>query len=302
MPDCLPIPYSDFGGSGAWLHFAHANGYPPGAYLPLIEFLSAHYHVLAMQMRPLWPATAPQDLQDWRILSTDMARFFDQQNLEGLIGAGHSMGATTTLRLALEQPDRFSALVLIDPVFFPPLTIRFWDLIYRLGLAYHVHPLVRGALHRKQHFAGREAMFVNYRKKTIFKNIDDASLWAYVESLAQPDQDGQVKLAYQPAWEARIYATGLRADMDIWRNLEKLKPPVLIIRGSQSDAFHERTVRRIQEILPASIIRTIPNASHLVPMEYPYQTYQIIHTFLEAIFSSPREIEKIEQGKADERF
>ncbi len=60
-----------------------------------------------------------------------------------MIGIGHSMGATTTLRLALRQPERFQLLVLIDPVMFPPLTGIAWNIIFRLGLAYQLHPLVK---------------------------------------------------------------------------------------------------------------------------------------------------------------
>jgi len=288
MSSDVPIPYTDFGGSGELLHFAHANGYPPGAYRPLLELLCKRDHVLAMQMRPLWARSEPQETKDWRVLSTDLAHFLDQQNFNHLIGAGHSMGATATLRLALEQPDRFKALVLLDPVLFPPFAIRFWDLVFRLGLAYHVHPLVRGALHRKDSFSDRNAMFTNYRRKTIFHRIDDAGLWAYIDSMIKPLPNGRLGLAYPPSWEARLYATALRADMFIWRNLAKLKPPILIIRGSLSEAFLEETARRVKGLLPSSIIHTILDAGHLVPLEKPQQTYHLIDKFLTQIKDQAR--------------
>jgi pimeloyl-ACP methyl ester carboxylesterase len=278
------IPYSSFGGSGPLLHFAHANGYPPGTYRPLLELLNTGHHVVAMHMRPLWPKSVPEGLHDWSSLSTDIEKFLEQQNFNQLIGAGHSMGATATLRLALDHPGRFRALVLIDPVLFPPFAIRIWDIIYRLGLAYF-HPLVRGALHRKDCFTDLSAMFTNYRRKAIFRNIDDAGLWAYVDAVAKPLPDGKVELAYPPAWEARIYATSLRADMHIWRNLAKLKPPTLIIRGGESDAFRANTARRMQSLRGDILLRTIPNASHLVPMEYPQQTYEFIDAFLREIIN-----------------
>ena len=54
------IPFTDYGGDGRILHFAHANGYPPEAYKPLLEKLSNKYHLLAMRMRPLWHNSDPE--------------------------------------------------------------------------------------------------------------------------------------------------------------------------------------------------------------------------------------------------
>ena len=45
------IPFIDFGGAGPYLHFAAANGYPPGAYRPLVETLTPRYRVCSMLFR-----------------------------------------------------------------------------------------------------------------------------------------------------------------------------------------------------------------------------------------------------------
>jgi pimeloyl-ACP methyl ester carboxylesterase len=281
MPALNCIPYIDFGGPGPLLHFAHANGYPPGAYRPLFERLAIKFHLLAMHMRPLWPGASPKDITDWQPLSEDIARFFEQQGLSRPIGAGHSMGATATLRLALQRPELFSALVLIDPVFFLPWMVRLWDMIHRLGLDYKLHPLIKGALRRRNLFNSKEAMFANYREKAVFARIDDHGLRAYVEAMAQTSNNGQVKLAYSPIWESHIYATGVRGDMDIWRTLASLKPPLLIIRGDESDTFREVTARRVQNLLPQASMLAIPGAGHLVPLEKPVEVHTEIQAFLE---------------------
>ena len=277
-----PIPYEDFGGNGPTLHFLHANGYPPKAYQPLLERFAARQRVLAMRMRPLWPGADPAALSDWRPFAGDLARFLDQEKLKNVIGVGHSVGATTTLRLALQQPERFSALVLIDPVFFPPSMILFWNLIYRLGLGYRLHPLVKGTLRRRTTFEGRQAMFDNYRKKSIFRRLNDEALQAYVNSLACPGEDGQVRLCYPPAWEARIYLTGERADMQLWRSLPRLRPPLLILRGAESDTFWERTACLVQRKLPTATIQTIPETTHLLPLEAPQTIYELAQRWINA--------------------
>lgn len=283
------IPFHDFGqpstrsgrsGDGPWLHFLHANGYPPQAYRRLLGKLCEDYHVVAMRMRPLWPDQDPAQLRDWRLFADDLGCFLDQQGLDHLVGVGHSVGATTTLRLALRQPDRFQALVLIDPVLLPPGAVYLWKLVYALGLAYRVHPLIKSALKRRNSFESREAMFANYRKKPVFCRMRDESLAAYVDSLACEQPDGSLLLCSPPEWEARIYATGLLADLPLWRDLPRVKPPVLVIRGAETDTFLENTARLFQHKLPGAKIVSLPETSHLVPLEAPDAVYEQIQAFL----------------------
>jgi pimeloyl-ACP methyl ester carboxylesterase len=235
-----------------------------------------------MHMRPLWPGSEPRSISDWRPLADDLARFLDQQNLRHVIGWGHSMGATTTLRLALQRPEYFRAIVLIDPVFFPPPMILFWDLIYRLGLGYRVHPLVKGALKRREQFDSSASMYTNYRQKAVFKQTSDSVLKDYVDALGCPRPDGSVELCYTARWEARIYVTGVRADLELWRELPKLKIPLLIFRGAETNTFREQTGRLVQRSLSSVQVRTVPNATHLVALEKPEEILTIANEFMHA--------------------
>lgn len=273
------IPCEDFGGVGPTLHFSHANGYPPGAYRPLFDLLETSFHVLAMRQRPLWPGSDPCSISDWRPLAADLKRFLDEQGLHGIIGAGHSFGAIHTLRLALEQPERFSALLLIDPVLFPPMRIRLWKLIHFLRLDERLHPLVRGARRRRNVFESRAAMFANYRAKAVFERMNDAALQAYVNALGCEQPDGPVRLCYPAEWEARIYLTNMLADLELWRDLPGLKPPVLFIYGQCSDTFLPEAARRVRQLLPTARLACIPDAGHLVPLERPGDVNLSINAF-----------------------
>ncbi len=277
------IPFTDFGGSGLPLHFAHANGYPPACYRPLLKRLSAHYHVTAMHLRPLWPGARPQDLRNWRPLTDDFLRFLDEQRLESVIAVGHSMGGTLTLRAALREPERFRAIVLLDPVFFPPYFIAFWWLIFHLGLSYRLHPLVRGALRRRREFDDLETLFRGYRRKRVFRYLDDESLRAYVEGIVCPKPEGGYRLCYSPEWEARIYVTGVWGDADLWHGLPGLRVPMLIVRGAETDTFWERTARRVQEKRPGTPVVTVAQSTHLLPLERPQQVFEAIREFLQSL-------------------
>lgn len=277
------FPFTDFGGDGAWLHFLHANGYPPEAYQPLIDLLLPAWHVIALHLRPLWVNAQPADLLDWAPLAGDLDQFIGALRAAPLVGVGHSIGATTTLRLAIQRPERFRALVLLDPVLFPPWMIGLWKTIHRLGLSARLHPLAPAAQRRRRVFASQQVMFENYRTKPVFARLDDTALWAYVRAIAAPRPDGQVGLRYTPEWEAHIYQTISLADAPIWQRLPELRLPVLLLRGAHTDTFWQQTADLFKRRLPAAAVLTLPDSGHLLPLERPAQVAAHISDFLAAI-------------------
>jgi pimeloyl-ACP methyl ester carboxylesterase len=193
------------------------------------------------------------------------------------------MGGVYTMWAALRRPDLFRALVLIDPVILPPSVLRKLRLMRLLGLRNRL-PLVRGALRRRRTWPSLQACFDRYRGKALFAAWPDASLWAYVESGTRPRSDGQVELLYPPEWEAHIFAT---PPADVWRHVPKLRtttaPPTLVIRGERSHTFRLESQNRMQRLLPQTRFHVIPDAGHLVPMERPAETGEIITAFLSKV-------------------
>lgn len=277
------IPFTDFGGNGPQLHFLHANGYPPACYQPLMELFAAQYHVSAMHLRPLWPMSRPTEIGAWHPLSDDLLLFLREQGYGPVIGVGHSIGAIVSLRAALREPELFSALVLIDPVIFPPRFIAAFNLMKALGLAYRLHPLIIGALKRRRNFDNLETLYKGYRRRHIFRYFSDENLRTYVNGISRLRAEGGYELAYSPEWEARIYYTGIWRDMDLWWNLPKLKIPTLIIRGAETDTFLAPTAHRVKKVRPATKIVTLEKSTHLVPLEKPRETFETITAFLASL-------------------
>ncbi len=273
------IPFIDFGGTGLPVVLAPANGYPPGAYRPLIAELTPCHHVAALLLRPLWPDAGPAALRDWQPFVRDLIQLIEQGGRGPVIGVGHSIGAVVALAAALRRPELFAAVVMLDPVLFRRRLLFAWNLAKRLGLAQQAHPLISATLRRRRTFESLEAMFAQYRRAQIFARMNDAQLSAYVDSLARPRPDGQIELAYPPEWEAAIYTAG---PLDLWREMPQLRPPLLAIRGEHTDAFSAGAARKLQRHLPRARLVTVPDASHLVPLEKPEAVAQIIEAFLKA--------------------
>jgi pimeloyl-ACP methyl ester carboxylesterase len=274
-----PIPYTDFGGTGVSLHFLHANGYPPACYTPLIEHLKPRFHTFGMHLRPLWPDSKPEELRDWRPLADDFLRFLADREADPVFVAGHSVGGIIALRAALKEPRRFRGLALIDPVLFPPYFILFWNLVRAAGLGWKKHPKISGALNRRRHFDDLDTVFRGYRRRSVFRNLSDESLRAYIEGMTRPGAGGGYELVYSPEWEALIYYTGIWHDLDLWRGLQHLKVPTLFIRGAQSDTFWAKTAVRVQRANPQVQIETLENTTHILPLEEPEKVGRLIVEF-----------------------
>lgn len=262
------------------LVFAHANGYPPGAYGPLLNTFTPRFNVLTPLARPLWPNSNWQELKNWSLLTDDLITFIEQQPSRPIIGVGHSLGGVCLLDAALQRPELFTALVLIDPVIFRRRLMWAWEAMKTLGLGDRVHPLISGALRRRRVFASAEEMFARYRRASIFSRVSDEGLRAYVESLAHSRPDGQVELNYSPEWEAAVYRTG---PLNLWPRLGTLKVPTIIIYAAESDSFIPQVAERLRKNFPQIQLHKVEDASHLVPMEKPEEVGRVAVEFLETL-------------------
>jgi pimeloyl-ACP methyl ester carboxylesterase len=210
----------------------------------------------------------------------DLVQYLDERGARGWIGVGHSLGAVLSAAAALRRPELFRALVLIDPVFLRPGLLAVYEVFQKLGLAGRVHPLVAGARRRRRAFASETAMFDRFRRTAVFRGLDDDALRDYVTAALRPASQGEaeLQLAYSPEWEARVYETG---PLNLWRTLPKLQPPVLVVRGADSDTLGEAAVRALRQRLPQAQVVDVAGAGHLVPLEKPEAVGKLVRVFLE---------------------
>ncbi|MFH1184247.1 MAG: alpha/beta hydrolase [Chloroflexota bacterium] len=281
------VPYSDFGGTGRDVTFLHANGYPRGCYSPLLRALATQNHTLAMLMRPLWPGSRPEAIYSWHVLSDDFLRFLTERGLRRVIAIGHSLGAIVALRAALAAPDRFSALVLLEPVLMSKGRIRAWRLLRAVGAGHRLHAKMRGAHARRRVFPDLEQAFQAYRRHAVFRHFTDAGLRALIDGLTAPAAGGGYRLIYSPEWEARVYYTGVWNDWDLWNGIPALPVPTLLIRGAESDTFEDVACRAVQSANPRIRSQTVANATHLVPLEQPSEVIDVVQQFLEDAGEAP---------------
>ena len=269
------IPYRDWGGQGPPLHFAHANGFPPGTYDAFMARLSAHFRCLGMECRATWGSADPAAFHHWREMGDDLAAFLREVGWSRVLAVGHSLGAVSSLYCAVSHPELIGALVLIDPVIVPPWAAPFWALSMATGLNRR-SGLAVGARRRRTEWPSREVCLRAYRAAPVFRRWQEPFLRDYVWA-ATEESAGGVRLRYPREWEARIFET---PPPDVWCVMRRLRNlPVLVIRGALSDTYRPEAIQAMRWLLPRMNLVEVAEADHFVPMARPAEVCAALHDF-----------------------
>lgn len=262
-----------FGGQGAALVFAHANGYPPGSYRSLLTPLAEHYTVSGFCQRPLWSPEPVPARANWRQFADDLIHTLEHSFQEPVWMMGHSLGAVVSMLAARKRPALFRGLVLLDPVFMPTHLALGLNLTPRSRLP--KIPMVRRALRRPERFTSAEQAFDFHRDKRAYSGFSDAVLWDYIHAAVRKTAAGDWELAYSGAWEAAVYSSLPL----VWPRLLRLRLPTLGLRGADSDILSASGLRCWARLQPAAELYSVPGG-HLFPLEYPQDTARRVLDFL----------------------
>ncbi len=91
--------------------------------------------------------------------------------------------------------------------------------------------------------------------------------------------ESNYELNFSNIWEEKIFLKSVYDDMYVWKNLLKVKIPVLIIKPDSNPVFRLNAVRKISKNKNIKVI-TLKNSSHLFPLEKYKETTDIISDFL----------------------
>lgn len=265
----------NWGGNGPVIHLAHANSYHPAIYEHLISQLKVNYEVHSILTRPFDPEQKVEYFTSWDQFRDDFLEQAYRHSWENIIGVGHSLGSTITMMAAIKNPKLFSHLVIIEP---PCIDQIFYTLLDMMpySISKNLVPPSKIALKRRHKWPSKEIAFDLFRKKSIYKNIDDLTLRAFIDSGLIQDEEGDYRLAFSKFWESKIYCT----IKNPYKFFPKLIMPCLCIRGGNTDVISERNWEKWQRVHDNASFLNIENGGHLVPLEKPIEIAKAIHAFL----------------------
>jgi pimeloyl-ACP methyl ester carboxylesterase len=261
----LEISLIDWGGDGPLALLHHANGFCAGMWDVVAQGLRRHFRVIAMDARGHGDSDKPRGNEHyrWENFGLDAAAVADvlvSRHGPVTLGLGHSFGGTALTLAAIQRPDLFERLVLLDPIVMPSAVIEAPEM-----RAERTNSLVEAARRRRHVFESREAAHDGWKGRAIFTDWDPRALELYVTEGLADRSDGSVELKCPGEVEAAIFEGG--AEMDVMGRLDRLEAPTLIAwaSGGNFPRLHfEELAARMQrgEVITAEL-------GHLIPMEQP---------------------------------
>lgn len=187
---------------------------------------------------------------DWRVFGEHVLDVTEP----GGVGVGHSMGAAALAMAEAEDPGRFRALVLIEPIVFPgPYRREDRD------------SMALTAERRRPDFRSRREAADHFRGRGPFENWVEAAFDGYMECGFIGDDE--VMLACRPEVEADIYRAWKAHDT--WERLGSIEVPVLVLAGEHSDTVTPDFARRQAGRFPRAGVEIVADTGHFLPMERP---------------------------------
>ena len=191
---------------------------------------------------------------------------------------GHSLGGYLNYLAAVQRPDLFRGIVLLDAPIIGAFRGTMLGAVKRLGIVDRVTPA--GATRdRRSTWSTREEARAHFRTRPLFKHFADEALDDYVRH-GLVEEGGRLRLKIDPTIESQIYRT---IPHEMMRHLPKLRVPAVFIGGERSDV-----VRRVRlaGMKPKFRLRKVPGG-HLFPFERPREAARSIAQALADLSAAP---------------
>ncbi len=243
------------------VYFSHATSFCGLVWRPVFE--SIETEVAAFDHPGHGQGPAVELPIDWKSFGEHVLAVTEP----GGVGVGHSMGAAALAMAQAADPSRFKALILVEPIVFPPPFGR-WPT-----------PMAEVALKRKASFSSREEARANFLEKEAFAEWHPDALDGYLEGGWLGE--GPVEIACAAEVEADVYR-GSTAHAT-WELLPSIEVPVLLMYGESSDTIDEPFARAQAAQFRRAGVEFVPDSGHFLPMERPDIIAERVNRFLSVL-------------------
>ncbi|WP_110710028.1 alpha/beta hydrolase [Salinicola sp. CR57] len=249
------------------LVFAHANGFTGASYRTLLSPLAERFalHPLdRLAHDPRYPVG-----RNWLALREEYLAAIEPLAAP-VVAVGHSMGGVLSIMAAAKAPQRFRAVVALDPPLLLGRDAWMLKAAKLTGFVDRVTPAGK-TLKRRETWPSRDAMAAALRRRSLFQRFTETAMSDYVTGATTIDDDsGAARLRYAPRTEAAVFR---HLPDHLASVLRKLAVPLTVIAGEQSDLLTPGRRRSLERL--GIRLRCVPGG-HMFPFEQPEATREAI--------------------------
>jgi 3-oxoadipate enol-lactonase len=241
-------------GEGPPVVLVHGLGGTLHVWYGLIESLSLHHHVVALDLRGHGRSASGTTAVTVQTLADDVRALIEALELPAVTLVGHSLGTLIAQHLAASKPELVDQLVLVGGIsyFEPPAKdayVKRAEMVDADGMDALVDDWLPGALSPRT--AAHSPQLVGLLRDMFLRN-DTASYAATCRALAKA-----------PAIKR-----------------ENIGQPTLLIVGDHDRSTPIAMTEELHRDIPVSMVRVIPSAAHWVTLEQPDAVSAAILEFL----------------------
>ena len=137
------------------IHFAHGNGFPALCYKQMLDVLATRFDCCFIDKighDPLYPVG-----DNWHNLVLELIASVRRQADRPVIAVGHSLGGVLSLLAAIEEPDLFKMVILLDSPLIGSVKSNIVRLAKGLGFIDRITPAYRSK-GRRVHWSSHEQL------------------------------------------------------------------------------------------------------------------------------------------------
>ena len=254
----MKLFYRQAGESGTTIIILHGLFGSSDNWLTLGKILAETHRVYMLDARN--HGQSPRsEIFDYNSMAADLKEFMDDYSIINPILIGHSMGGKTVMQFAMNYPDSFSKMIVVD------IAPRFYPVHHTMilqGLASIDLKTLRSRTEANdllKRFEENEGV-----RQFLLKN-----LWKNSEKNNEFD------------WRLNVAVIAKNIDVIGFElsNEKSVDKPVLFIRGSESHYIQPEDERKIWELFPDYELITIEEAGHWVQADQPKEFIEIVQRF-----------------------
>lgn len=258
---------------GNTLFFAAANGFATATYTTLFNLLEEKGNKVIYKPLLAHDEKFPL-LNDWDGGKNEIIDFIEKNAKDKVYGIGHSFGGVSTFKAAVERPDLFKGVILLDPV----LLLGWFSFLMKIarfaGKGDEFSP-AKYSKTRKTHWKSAETAYKSLRHKGLYKNFEEACFMDYIKHTTETREDG-CHLKFTLEKELEIYRT---VPLNLGKLAGKCKVPIALMVGEKTDVTVDAFVKIFKRQHKIEQFFKI-KGGHMFPLENTRETADCIEVIL----------------------